>query len=163
MNNKMKKTNGFTLIELMIVVAIVGILASIAIPSYQKSILKSRRADARSALLGFANALERHFTENFSYCGAGSAGAAGGVCGVANNTGTPTIFAATSPVESDGVAGTTAYYILIINAVTPTTFTISAIPIAPQDDDDCGTLVLNSLLVKTMPGASAGMTVADCW
>jgi prepilin-type N-terminal cleavage/methylation domain-containing protein len=59
--------NGFTLIELMIVVAIIGILASIAYPSYQESILKSRRADAKGALLGFANAMERHFTETNSY------------------------------------------------------------------------------------------------
>ncbi|MFI3186333.1 MAG: prepilin-type N-terminal cleavage/methylation domain-containing protein, partial [Methylococcaceae bacterium] len=53
---------GFTLIELMVTVAIVGILAAIAYPSYQDSVRKSRRADASGALLGLANAMERHFT-----------------------------------------------------------------------------------------------------
>ena len=59
----MLNTKGFTLIELMIAVAIVGILAGIAYPSYQDSVRKSRRADAQGALLGFANAMERYFTQ----------------------------------------------------------------------------------------------------
>ncbi len=66
----MLNTKGFTLIELMITVAIVGILAGIAYPSYQDSVRKSRRADAQGALLGFANAMERYFTVNNSYLGA---------------------------------------------------------------------------------------------
>ena len=61
--------NGFTLVELMITVAIVGILASIAIPSYQDSVMKSRRADAKAALLGLANTMERNFTTTNSYVG----------------------------------------------------------------------------------------------
>ena len=52
-------TKGFSLIELMIAVAIVGILAGIAYPSYQESVRDSRRADAKGALLGFANSMER--------------------------------------------------------------------------------------------------------
>jgi len=68
-----KQQLGFTLIELMITVAIIGILASIAYPSYQDSVLKSRRADAKGALLGFANAMERHFTETNTYVGAPAA------------------------------------------------------------------------------------------
>ncbi|MCP4091353.1 MAG: prepilin-type N-terminal cleavage/methylation domain-containing protein, partial [Gammaproteobacteria bacterium] len=56
------KSRGFTLIELMIVVAIVGILAAIAYPSYQEQVRKSRRADANGALLGLANAMQRHAT-----------------------------------------------------------------------------------------------------
>jgi len=62
--------SGFTLIELMITVAIVGILASIAYPSYQDSIMKSRRTDAQAALLGFANSMERYFTVNNTYVNA---------------------------------------------------------------------------------------------
>jgi len=61
------RQQGFTLIELMIVVAIIGILAGIAYPSYQESVLKSRRADAQGVLLGLANSMERHFTETNSY------------------------------------------------------------------------------------------------
>ncbi|MEY3761039.1 MAG: hypothetical protein RIR39_2530 [Pseudomonadota bacterium] len=65
----MNKQKAFTLIELMITVAIVGILASIAIPSYQDSVMKSRRADAKGALLSLANTMERNFTTTNSYVG----------------------------------------------------------------------------------------------
>ena len=65
----MNKQKGFSLIELMITVAIVGILASIAYPSYQDSVMKSRRADAKGALLGLANTMERNFTTSNSYVG----------------------------------------------------------------------------------------------
>ncbi|MDT8372194.1 MAG: type IV pilin protein [Gammaproteobacteria bacterium] len=63
----MEKQSAFTLIELMVTVAIIGILASIAYPSYQGSVMKSRRADAKGALLNQANRMERHFTETNSY------------------------------------------------------------------------------------------------
>ena len=66
----MIKQNAFTLIELMIVVAIVGILAGIAYPSYQDSVRKSRRADAKGALLNQVNKMERYFTEMNTYVGA---------------------------------------------------------------------------------------------
>ncbi|MCK5829679.1 MAG: type IV pilin protein [Methylococcales bacterium] len=118
----MKRTTGFTLIELMIVVAIVGILASVAYPSYQESVLKSRRSDAKGALLGLVNAMERHFTENNSYCGAATTDS--GSCTAA--TGAPTIYSATSPVD-----GGTASYDLTVSA-TATTYTLTATPVGAQ-------------------------------
>ena len=92
MAHKQIRKNGFTLIELMVAVAIVGILAAIAIPSYQESMRKSRRADAQSALLSAANGMERYFTQNNTYCdtGTSSLGAvvAANTCGgAANDTG----------------------------------------------------------------------------
>jgi type IV pilus assembly protein PilE len=66
----MKNRKGFTLVELMIVVAIVGILASVAIPSYQGSVIKSRRSDATGALFIMSNKMEQFFTENNTYVGA---------------------------------------------------------------------------------------------
>lgn len=65
--NNMKKTRGFTLIEVMIVVVIVAILAAIAIPSYQSQIQKTRRADATSTLSQIAAAQERYFFTNNEY------------------------------------------------------------------------------------------------
>lgn len=61
------KTAGFTLIELMVVVAIVGILAAVAYPSYTESVNKGRRAECKSAILQTANRLERFFTTNNTY------------------------------------------------------------------------------------------------
>lgn len=145
-----KPQKAFTLVELLIVIAIIGILASIAIPSYQKSVSKSRRADAKGALLGFANAMERHFTENNTYEGAG------GTSGTPEDTGAPRIYSAQSPVD-----GATAYYNLTINAADDTTFTLHAAPTGIQANDDCGTLTLAHTGAKDV--SSANLTAADCW
>ncbi|PKM11490.1 MAG: pilus assembly protein PilE [Gammaproteobacteria bacterium HGW-Gammaproteobacteria-3] len=141
--------SGFTLIELMITVAIVGILASIAYPSYQDSVMKSRRADAKGALLGLANAMERHFTETNSYLDAA------GTTATPADTGAPRIYATQSPVD-----GGTPYYNLTINAATSTTFTLNAAPIGAQANDKCATLTLTHTGVK---GDTAGLGVAQCW
>jgi len=63
----MKLARGFTLIELMIVVAVVAILAAVAFPAYTQYVEQTRRADAQSALLNAAQNLERCFTRNNSY------------------------------------------------------------------------------------------------
>jgi type IV pilus assembly protein PilE len=147
-------THGFTLIELMIAVTIVGILAGIAYPSYQDSVRKSRRADAKGALTGFANAMERHFTETNSYCDA--AVTTVGTC--TNATGSPTIYSTTSPVD-----GNEAYYDLTINAATATTYSLYATPTGTQSNDKCGTLTLDQTGAKGITAADAGVTVADCW
>lgn len=134
-----KHQPGFTLIELMITVAIVGILAAIALPSYQNSVMKSRRGDAKSDLLGLANAMERHFTVNNTYCGAASGGC----------DGTPSIYD-TNPQNA-------AYYTFDITA-DASTFTLTAQPEGSQADDPCGTLSL------TQDGRRTTSTNADgCW
>lgn len=144
------KHKGFTLIELMIVVAIIGILASIAYPSYQEQIMKSRRADANGALLGLANALERHATDNGTYLAAATGGA---------DSGAPAIFATQSPVS-----GGTAYYNLTIeNTTTQTSFDIRATPTTAggQDTYKCGTLTLTHDGVKGVNGGTA--SADECW
>jgi len=108
------KTKGFTLIELMIVVAIIGILATIAYPSYQEQVKSSRRADAKGALAGLASAMERHSTANNTYLGAGTTG---------GNTGAPTIFPDEAPLD-----GSTKFYDLTIQAASATTYTLRATP-----------------------------------
>lgn len=69
-----KYQKGFTLIELMIVVAIVGILGAIAYPSYQDSVRKGRRAEARAALAELLQQQERYMTQNNTYYAIATAG-----------------------------------------------------------------------------------------
>ncbi len=140
------KRRGFTLIELMVAVAIIGILAAIAYPSYINSIRKSKRVEAQAALLSFANAMELWRLQNAnSYCDAGGAGGTGvNSCGVAgtNDTGTPTVFSTIVPISG----GTTTYN-LTISAVSATTYTLTATATGSQTAD--GNLSLTNAGVKT--------------
>lgn len=152
----MNKQTGFTLIEIMIVVCIIGILAAIAYPSYTSSIQKSRRADAQGALMSFAGAMERHFTVANNYCDVGTDVAVES-CGDDGtpDTGAPTIFSTKSPVDSDE-----AYYDLTISNVTANSFELSATPVNQQINDPCGTLILTNTGVRS---SSLAPTNTDCW
>ena len=63
----MFKQNGFTLIELMIVVGIIGILAAVAVPAYQEYVLKTKRTDGQMALMDMADQQERYYSQNSTY------------------------------------------------------------------------------------------------
>jgi type IV pilus assembly protein PilE len=121
------RIRGFTLLELMIAVVVAAVLATIAVPSYQSSVKKSRRADAKSALLGLANAMERHFTVNNTYLDAGTTDTNGNGTG---DTGAPTIFPATTPADAS-----TANYNLTITTANATTYTLRAAPVGVQAGD----------------------------
>jgi len=137
--NYLKSQKAFTLIELMIVVAIIGIIASIAYPSYQDSVRRSRRANAKGVLMNFANAMERYYTVNSTYCDAGGAGG-GSTCGTGtNDTGTPSVFSATSPLN---VSAADAYYNLTIKAADANSFNLLATATGSQLGD--GNLEINS-------------------
>lgn len=116
-----RASGGFTLIELMIVVAIIGIIAAIAYPSYQDQVTKTRRMDAQGALSSFASAMERYYTENGTYEGAATGG---------NDTGSPTIFPDEAPLD-----GANKYYDLTISSAARNSYTLTATPKNAQSGD----------------------------
>ena len=122
---------GFTLIELMVVIVIISLLAMAAIPSYNTSVAKARRADAQSSLANFANAMERHFTEKGTYLGAA------GTPGTPTNTGAPWIFWKSTPVDGD-----IKFYNLTIETASAGSYMLRATPINGQEND--GILELTS-------------------
>jgi len=141
MNRILKK--GFTLLELMIAVAILSILAAIAYPSYMDQVQKTRRVDGKSAVLEVAMAEEQYYTKNKSYT---------------DDLSELVIDAASQAGESKE-----GYYLLNL-AATATTFSITATATGPQINDiDCVTMSMNQLGEKT--STSGGGTAAEdqCW
>jgi type IV pilus assembly protein PilE len=116
------KLSGFTMIELMIVITIVGILTGIAYATYTDQVRKARRADATSSLLEGAQVLERCFTRFNAYNAVGCPNPAG--------------------ASGDG------YYTLTVTR-TANTYTLSAAPQGDQANDNCGTYTLDHLGNKT--------------
>jgi type IV pilus assembly protein PilE len=135
---------GFTLIEVMVVVAMIAILAAIALPSYQSSVRKARRADARSSLATTAQLMERYSTEH------GGSGYATATLSIVPG---PTVV--TKPSSDNG------YYTLTLANVAAGTFTLSAVPQGGQAADDCATYTLDERGVRGLLGTTH--TVAECW
>ncbi len=130
----MMRPKGFTLIELMIVVAIVGIFAAVAFPSYRDSIQKSNRADAKATMLEVAGQEERYYTENNAY---------GSLTAIGN---------ATDPLPSKSGK----HNISVANA--GATYTITATP--TYVDSKCGNLTITN---TGATGNSAGAAAGVCW
>jgi type IV pilus assembly protein PilE len=144
MNMKCKsitRSNGFTLIELMITVAIVGILAAVALPSYNQYIQRSHRANARNALIQAAQWMERAATSTGRYPASGNVPS--GILAVEGGR----YDTVTVVVPDDG-----------------SSFTFTAKPKAGtgQASDQCAEFVLDQANRRTNPHAS-GITEADCW
>lgn len=167
--------NGFTLIELLIVIAIVGVLGGIAYPSYQDSMTKSRRADAKAALLELSVFMERLYAATGCYNPGADKNCTGG--------NTDAAIPALSPYLRSGetVAVTPksgkANYNLTVDVTTPaalvngvsSSFTLTAAPIRSTDDVKCGSLTLNNTNTKSTSTAAVLSSpnkealIAECW
>jgi type IV pilus assembly protein PilE len=135
--------NGFTLIELMIVVVVVAVLSSLAYPSYQEFVAKAKRTEGKAALLDAAQALERHFTNYNTYPSSLS------TAGVRTYSGDSAAKAAYTIAIAAGASGSLA-----------SSFTLTATPANGHVDAKCGNLSLNQLGVK---GETGTLTAAECW
>ncbi|WP_045770019.1 type IV pilin protein [Xanthomonas albilineans] len=125
-----RRQSGFTLIELMIVVAIVGILAGIAFASYKWSIVKSRRSAAEVCLQQTAQLMERYYTTHMTYAGA--------------------------PAPATVCPELAQFYTINYPGGQPTatTFILNAVPTALQSDATCGTLGLDQAGTRTAAAAN---------
>lgn len=133
---KTKLHTGFTLIELMITVAIIAIIAAIAFPLYQNQVEQTRRTTAKSDLLELTQWMERRYSNGFDYRDAG------------NN---PVL-----PFNQSPQNGTAFYNISFVGNATRDTFTLQAVPTGGQANDDCGTLTLDEQ-------GNRGAAQAGCW
>jgi type IV pilus assembly protein PilE len=139
-SRSLKQTAGFTLIELMITVAIVGILAAIAYPSYTQYVERARRADAAAVLVEAAQFMERRFTETRSYASV-------------------TLPASLSKAPREGNSW---YDISVATTGGGSEFLLTAAPKSGWTPKNCASLTLSSLGEKKTT-AAAPDTAASCW
>lgn len=138
---------GVTLIELMVTVAIVGILAAIAYPSYRNSVVKTHRRAAETCLSSYAGFMERYYTTNMRYT-------------TATNTAItlPTLDCASTSLTGKNYT----YSFTTAPAPTAASYTLRAVPIGAQASSDtgCGTLTLDQTSARGVTGTSG---VQACW
>jgi len=140
MRSMQRKLGGFTLIELMIAVAIVGLLAAVAYPSYQDSVRKGRRIDAKNTLLGLQLEVEKRRANNITYA-----------------TDLTTLPVAGGPGAYLSLDG---FYSISFDAADANTFQITATPVAGSDqaNDSCGEFIINQNGPDTSTAARR-----NCW
>ena len=138
---------GFTLIELMVTITIIGILIAVAVPVYNSSIQKSRRTDAKNALLDLATREEKYFSVSNTY-----------------STDPTVLYSATSSAFPLTVqSSSTSYYVLTLPVITAAsgssaaTFSISASATGTQATDSCGNFTLTNF------GVTSVSTTASNW
>ena len=141
--NTMKIIKGFSLIELMVTVAIVGVLAAIAYPSYTEYVNRSKRAEATAALLAATQALERYYSVNNTYLNAGALAA---------------VFATRVPAS-----GGQNYAIAAQGNPTATTYLLRATRNGSMAADACGDFQLSHTGERSLAAGTHTKALDDCW
>ena len=151
----MSKSLGFTLVEVMIAVVIVGIIAAVGYPSYQSMMVSANRSTAQADLMGFASAMERHYAITLSYNGAATG---------SGNTGSPEVFTAYSPSTEPA---SKKKYTLTIHAVSAdgNSYELRAVPVSGSTQVGDGTLYIFSDGRKAWDQNSDGSIGSSeyCW
>ena len=155
-----KAAKGFTLIEIMIVVAVIGILAAVALPNYQEYIARGRRADAQTQLLAAQQWLERFYSEHYKY----NETSATTPVDVTDSTLWGNQPFRSSPRPGEG----TAAYNLTVSAAA-NTYTITATRTGSATTDACGNFTLTNTGLKSLSSYNTSkystleLAVAACW
>lgn len=142
---KFKSSEGFTLVEIMIVVAIVGVIAMIAVPSYQDTVRKSSRKMANATLIEVAGRQEQYFLNNKQYASDLT------LLGFPANG-----FYIDKEGEETAASESGSVYLVQISASTASSFTLQAVPQSGQSADTCGTLSYTNTGSRTP-------TTDGCW
>ena len=140
---QLSSARGFTLIELMIVVAVVAIISAIALPSYRSQILKAKRTDAKTALLDLATREERYFSTRNTY------------------TSVPADLGYSGPFSVPVPSANEFNYGISVTASTTSSFTATAVPNGNQVNDTCGTYSINDQGVQANTNGTTAS--AQCW
>ena len=143
------RQSGFTLIELMVVIIIIGILVKIAVPAYTASVQRSYRTDAKTALLDLATREEKYYSVNNQYTATLS-----------------NLYPGTTATQLNVQSSGASYYTISAPTVTAATttsvaaFTASAVPVAgtSQANDPCGTFTISSTGATSVSGSAT-----NCW
>lgn len=137
-----RNRGGFTLIELMIVVALVGLLAAIAIPNYSEYVTRSNRSGAKAVLMDGVQFMERFYSENNQFTTSSNAA--------------PTLPVTLTSAPRDA----TARYVIALSGVTPAGYILTASLLSGFSDSKCGNLSVDQAGTRSVTGTD---TVANCW
>ena len=142
--SRARPASGFSLIEVMIVVAIISVLAAIAYPSYAENVAKGRRSQVTTQMMAAQQFMERWYSENYDY---------------SQNTVKVKVDAEFKARFEKVPADGTQYYKLTFKSVATNAYTLQAEPVGPMASDRCGTFTLDNTGKKGVSKSD----VESCW